>query len=79
MAFVSRKTKRPREAPHYFSSHYIHAGHILIKTAKRRQKYNNKIVRLEKNLADSLELDKKVYLNSFAGLTLTEVFKISCS
>ena len=71
MAFVPRKTTRRSEAPCYF----CHAENIL-NTAKRRQKDNNVIERLEKNLADSLELDKTVYLNSFAGLTLTEFFQI---
>ena len=74
MAFIPRKTRRRREAPYYFSSHSIHAENVL-NTARRRQKHKNIIERLEKNLADSLELDKTVYLNSFAGLTLTEVFQ----
>ena len=74
MTFVPWKTRRRREAPCYFSSHSIHAENILI-SAKKRQKGNNKIERLVKNLADSLELDKAVYLNYFAGLTLTEVFQ----
>ena len=47
----------------------------VLNTARLRQKDNNTIERLEKNLADSLELDKTVYLNFFAGLTLTEVFQ----
>ena len=58
----------------YFSSHSLHAEKLL-NTARRRQKDNMIIERLEKNLADSLEVDKTVYLNSFAGLTLTEVFQ----
>ena len=74
MAFIPRKTRRRREAPYYFSSHSIHAENVL-NTAKRRQKDNTIIERIEKNLADSLELDKTVYLISFASLTLTEVFQ----
>ena len=74
MAFIPRKVRRRREAPYYVSSHSIHAE-IVLNTARRRQKDNNIIERLEKNLADSLELDKTVYLKSFAGLTLTEVFQ----
>ena len=62
------------EAPCYFSTHSIHAESIL-DTAKTRPKDNNIIERLEENLADSLELDKTVYLNSVAGLTLTEAFQ----
>ena len=73
-ALIPRKTRRRREAPYYFSSHSIHAENVL-NTGRRRQKDNNIIERLEKNLADSLELDKIVYLNSFAGLILTEVFQ----
>ena len=57
----------------YFSSHSVHAKNIL-NTVGRRQD-NNIMKRLEKNLAESLELDKTVYLNSFAGLTLTGVFQ----
>ena len=48
------------------------------KTTRRREApcyFSNIIERLEKNLADSLELDKTLYLNSFAGLTFTEVFQ----
>ena len=75
MAFISRKTRRRREAPYYFSSHSIYAKNVL-NTARRRQKDKNIIERLEKNLADSLELDKTLYLNSSAGLTLTEVFQL---
>ena len=74
MAFIPRKIRRPREAPFYFSSHSIHAESVL-NTARGRQKDNTIIERIEKNLADSLELDKTVYLNSFVGLTLTEVFQ----
>ena len=73
MAFIPRRTRRRREAPYYLTSHSIQAENVL-NTARRRQKHNTIIERLEKNLADSLELDKTVYLNSFAGLTLTEVF-----
>ena len=74
MAIIPRKTRRRSEAPYYFSSHSIHTENVL-NTARQRQKDNTIIVRLEKNLADSLELDKTVFLNSFAGLTLTEVFQ----
>ena len=74
MAFIPRKTRRRREAPYYFSSHSFHAENVL-KIARRRQKDTTKIERFDKNLADSLELDKTVYLNFFAGLTLTEVFQ----
>ena len=74
MAFIPRKTGRRRAAPYYISSHTIHAENIL-NTDRRSQEDNNIIERLEKSLADSLELDKKAYLNSFAGLTLTEVFQ----
>ena len=80
MAFIPRRTRRRREAPDYFLSHSFHAENVL-NTARRPQKDNNIIERLEKNLADSLELDKTVYLNSFAGLILTEIFQNikSCS
>ena len=61
MAFIPRKTRRRREAPYYFSSHSIHAENVL-NAARRRQKDNTIIERREKNLADSLELDKTVYL-----------------
>ena len=74
LAFIPRKTRRRREAPFYFSSHSIHVENVLNK-ARRRQKDSTIIEKLEKNLADSLELDKTVYLNSFAVLTLTEVFQ----
>ena len=74
IAFNPWKTRRRKEAPYYFSSHSIHAENVL-NTARRREKDNTIIERLEKNLADSLELDKTVYLNSFAGLNLTEVFQ----
>ena len=74
MAIIPRKTRRRRETPYFISSHSIHAENIL-NTARRRKKDNNIVEGLEKNLADSLELDKTVYLNSFAGLTLTEVFQ----
>ena len=70
MAFIPRKTRRQREAPYYFSSHSIHAENVL-NTAK-----DNKIIeRLEKNLADSLELDKTINVSSYAILTLTELFQ----
>ena len=62
MSFISRKTRRRRETPCHLSSQSFHAEKIL-NTAKRRQIYNNIIERLEKNLADSLELDKTLYLN----------------
>ena len=74
MAFIPRKTGRRRKAPYYFLSHSFHAESV-INTARRRQKDNNIIERLDKNLADSLELDKTVYMNSFSGLTLTKVFQ----
>ena len=74
MDFIARKTRRRREASYCFLSHSIHAKNVL-NTARLRQKDNNTIERLEKSLADSLELDKTVYLNSFAGLTVTEVFQ----
>ena len=73
-ALIPRKTRRRRETPCYFLSHSFHAENI-INTAERRQKDSNIIIRLEKNLADSLELDKTVNLNSFAGLTLRDVFQ----
>ena len=73
-AFVPRKTRSRREAHCYFSPDSIHAENIL-NTAKRHQKDNKLIERLEKNIADSLKLEKTVYLNSFAGLFLTGVFQ----
>ena len=73
MAFVPQKIRSQKEAHCYFSSHSIHAENFL-NTAKRRQRDNNITERLEKNLADSLQLDKTVNLNLFAGLTLTEAF-----
>ena len=78
MAFIPRKTRRRKETPYFISSQSIHEEYIL-NAARRRKKDNNIVKRLEKNLAYSLELDKTVYLNSFAGLTLTEVFQnIKC-
>ena len=72
--FIPRKTRRRRESPYYFSSHFIHAENVL-NTIRRRQKDNTIIEKFEKNLANSLELDKTLYLNSFVGLFWTEVFQ----
>ena len=45
------------------------------KYSQTTPKDSNTIERLEKNLADSPEIDETIYLTSFAGLTLSEVFQ----
>ena len=57
MAFIPLKTIRRMEAACNYLTHSFHAEGIL-DTAKTGQRDNNIIERLEKNLADSLELDK---------------------